>query len=80
MNRRRAADPLAHGLYEGPKKPARRTWVEPVTTDHLYFARPSAAAREITVEATDRWGGVHTARLDMAGRTGARAQLHFTTR
>jgi hypothetical protein len=80
MTRRRAVDPLALGLYEGPQKPARRTWVEPVATDHLYFARPSAAAREITVEATDRWGGVHTARLELAALTGTNAELLFSSR
>ncbi|MBN2432032.1 MAG: calcineurin-like phosphoesterase C-terminal domain-containing protein, partial [Acidobacteria bacterium] len=66
MVRRRSEDPLAAGLYRGEALPARRTWVEPVTTDHMYFARPAADAREIVVEATDPWGRVSTERLVLA--------------
>ena len=29
-------------------------------TDHLFFARPSAGAKEIRIEATDRFGQVYS--------------------
>jgi hypothetical protein len=61
MERRPGLDPLAAALHTGPDKPALRTWVEPVVTGHLFRARPSPGAREVRVEATDRWGRRHVA-------------------
>lgn len=63
MMRRPGLDPLAVRLHTGPDLPPRRTWVEPMHTDHLFRARPSPGAREVRVEATDRWGAVHTETL-----------------
>ncbi len=52
-------DPQAAELYLGPAIPVVHKWVEPVITDHLFIATPSAAAKEITVKATDRFGNVY---------------------
>ncbi len=46
----------------------RRGWVEPYITHHLFVVLASATAHEITVEATDRFGRVYTARLPQSGR------------
>jgi hypothetical protein len=35
--------------------------VEPTVTGHLFQATPSPGAREVRVEATDRWGRSYTA-------------------
>ena len=61
--RRRGNDPLSVELHYGPDKPPRRKWVEPYLTDHLFVVPASTKAREVTVEATDRFGRVYTARL-----------------
>jgi hypothetical protein len=61
--RRLGHDPLSVELHTGPDKPARRGWVEPYLTNHLFVVPASAGAREVTVEATDRCGRVYTARL-----------------
>ena len=61
--RRRGHDPLSVELHTGPDKPARRGWVEPYLTNHLFAVPASAQAREVTIEATDRFGRVYTARL-----------------
>jgi hypothetical protein len=59
MRRARGLDPLTVSLYEGPTQPAKSSdWVEPVPTDHLFYATPSDDARTVTVEATDREGRV----------------------
>jgi hypothetical protein len=44
----------------------RHTWVEPIETDHLFAAVPSASAKSITVKVTDRFGNVYTEKLDLA--------------
>lgn len=56
-------DPLAYELYEGPEKPKKHPFAEPILTDHLFIAEPSAAAREIVVKATDRFGKTYTEKL-----------------
>jgi len=61
LERRVARDPLSVELHEGPELPPRRKWVEPYPTGHLFYARASREARRITIEATDRFGRVHTA-------------------
>jgi len=48
-------DPLAKELYEGDNLPLKHNWVEPANTSHLFIAKPSKNAKQITVEATDRW-------------------------
>ena len=63
MARRTGLDPLSVELHRGPELPARRKWVEPVPTAHLFYATPGAGATECRVEATDRWGQVCTERL-----------------
>jgi len=55
-----ALDPLAVQLHAGPNLPAKHKWIEPSMTDHLFFAKPSAQAKEIRVEATDRFGKTYT--------------------
>jgi hypothetical protein len=52
-------DPLSVELHSGPDKPERRTWVDPQLTDHLYFAKVSPQARQVTIEVTDRFGKVY---------------------
>jgi hypothetical protein len=49
-------DPQALELYKGPTIPVKHKWVEPNLTEHLFAATPSAAAKKITVRATDRFG------------------------
>jgi len=48
-------------LPTGPDLPPRRPWVEPITTAHLFNA-PARTGSELTVEATDRFGRVYSAR------------------
>jgi hypothetical protein len=59
MEQRVAYDPWAYELYLGPLLPKKRKFVEPTLTDHLFFAKPSADAKQITVKATDRFGNVY---------------------
>lgn len=49
-------DALARELMEGPEKPGTYAWIEPRLTDHLFFAKPSSQAREVTIEVHDRFG------------------------
>jgi hypothetical protein len=55
MSRRRGYDPRSVLLHTGPDKPAKRAWVEPVITDHLFYAGVSEGA-SVVVEASDGWG------------------------
>ena len=59
MEQRIAKDPWATELYQGPELPKKHKFVEPTKTEHLFFAKPSAAAKEIMVRATDRFGNVY---------------------
>ncbi|MGD2153373.1 MAG: calcineurin-like phosphoesterase family protein [Gemmatimonadales bacterium] len=61
MARRIGLDPLSVELHTGPDLPVRREWVEPLRTGHLFYAPASRGAREIRIEATDRFGRVYTA-------------------
>lgn len=63
MSRRLGLDPLSVEQHTGPEKPARRAWVEPTRTDHLFLATPTPGTRQVTVEATDRWGRKYIAEL-----------------
>lgn len=65
MARRTGLDPLAARLYAGPDLPARRSWVDPVPTPHLFYAPVPANARAVRVEATDPWGRVYSAVLEV---------------
>jgi len=60
MARRTGLDPLAVKLLAGDKLPAKRTWVDPVPTGHLFYAPAGTEPAEIRVEATDPWGRVYT--------------------
>ncbi|MFO7587851.1 MAG: calcineurin-like phosphoesterase family protein [Gemmatimonadota bacterium] len=60
MGRRIGLDPMSVTLHEGPERPAKRTWVDPVRTRHLFYA-PARPGARVTVEATDRFGRVHAA-------------------
>jgi hypothetical protein len=60
MARRIGLDPQSVELHTGPDLPVRREWVEPVRTSHLFYAPASRGAREIRIEATDRFGRVYT--------------------
>jgi hypothetical protein len=63
MARRVGLDPLAAELHTGPDLPPRRTWVEPYRTGHLFYAPASRVAREVRVEARDRFGRVYSATI-----------------
>ncbi|RYY54255.1 MAG: metallophosphoesterase [Chitinophagaceae bacterium] len=59
MVQRVGMDPWAVELYEGKELPVKQKWVEPTLNDHLFFARPSAGARQVTIRVTDRFGKVY---------------------
>jgi 3',5'-cyclic AMP phosphodiesterase CpdA len=67
MSRRVGHDPMSVELHTGPELPERRTWVEPLPVGHLFYAPVSPDAREVRVEATDRFGRMYST---MAGRAG----------
>jgi hypothetical protein len=62
MARRISLDPLSVELHTGPDLPAVRSWVDPVRTRHLFFA-PASPGRQITIEATDRFGRQYAERI-----------------
>jgi hypothetical protein len=64
MRARPGADPRSVIEHTGPDLPERRSWVDPYPTRHLYRAAVPERQGPITVEATDRFGRVYTARLD----------------
>lgn len=64
--RRRGTDPLAVTLHKGPDLPVGREWADPYVTDHLFAVPASSAASRVTLEATDRFGRVHTAEAPLA--------------
>lgn len=59
MARRTGLDPESIRLHTGPDLPARRKWVEPYRTAHLYYA-PASPGTDVLVEATDRFGRTFT--------------------
>lgn len=65
MEQRVAKDPWAIELYAGPELPVKHKFVEPTFADHLFFAKPSASARQITVKATDRFGKVYSETINL---------------
>ncbi|NII25394.1 metallophosphoesterase [Pseudoflavitalea sp. X16] len=58
MEQRVELDPWSIELHGGPQLPQKHKFVEPTLTDHLFFAKPSPAAKKIMVKATDRFGNV----------------------
>lgn len=60
MSRRTGLDPLSIELHRGPDLPPRRTWVEPIRTNHMFYA-PVAEGATIRVEAIDRFGRTYSA-------------------
>ncbi len=65
MEQRVALDPLAVELYAGPELPKKHKFVEPTLADHLFFAKPSAAAKEIEVRVTDRFDKVYSKKIKL---------------
>ena len=47
MEQRVALDPLAIDLYAGPELPKKHKFVDPILADHIFFATPSANAKQI---------------------------------
>ncbi|WP_315821191.1 calcineurin-like phosphoesterase family protein [Paraflavitalea speifideaquila] len=60
MEQRVELDPWSIELHGGPQLPKKHKFVEPTLTDHLFFAKPSPAAKKITIKATDRFGNEFT--------------------
>lgn len=63
MKQEVAFDADAVRYMEGADRPGKYPWVEPRLTDHIFFATPSAGARKVVVEATDRFGTKHREEL-----------------
>jgi hypothetical protein len=66
LQREIALDPLSVELHAGARKPSKRSWVDPVLTDHLFFGRPSDAAQKIVIQVTDRFKNVYKQETDLA--------------
>ena len=66
MARRTGLDPMAATLYRGGERPEKHPWVDPVPTDHLFYAPVSAEATDVRVEATDPWGNTFAAMPEKA--------------
>ena len=66
MARRTGTDPLSEELHRGEDQPERRPWVDPIPTNHLFYAPVSDDASTLRVEATDRFGRTYSAALDAA--------------
>ena len=65
MSRRTGTDPRAVREQAGADRPARRGWVEPMSTSHLFFAAPSPGTRAVTVEAVDPFGRTYRETLPL---------------
>lgn len=61
MSRRIGTDPMSERIHRGIDLPARRPWVEPVLTNHLFYCPRAKDGAETTIEAVDRWGNTFTA-------------------
>jgi hypothetical protein len=55
LQREVAFDPLSIQLHLGENLPAKRSWIEPELTDHMFFGTPTDNAKTIMVKATDRF-------------------------
>ncbi|MBD3170351.1 MAG: hypothetical protein GF307_12780 [candidate division Zixibacteria bacterium] len=65
MRRALGTDPLSVKLHYGPELPERRKWVDPVNTDHLFYAKLSPGTKKAMVEAADPWGNVYSEELSI---------------
>ncbi|MEH0157966.1 calcineurin-like phosphoesterase family protein [Limibacter armeniacum] len=65
MNQRTVNDPWSMQLHLGPAKPSIRKWVEPILTDHMFFAKPSAQAQTVTIRVTDRFKQVYQKEVNL---------------
>ncbi|ALJ01490.1 calcineurin-like phosphoesterase C-terminal domain-containing protein [Rufibacter tibetensis] len=63
MKQEMGLDPLSVQLHAGPTMPAKHKFVDPTMTDHLFWAKPSAGAKQIKIEVTDRFGKVYSEAL-----------------
>ena len=63
MSQRTGRDPLSVQLHTGDELPARRPWVDPILTRHLFYAPVPQNGGSVRVEATDRWGRIYTEAL-----------------
>jgi len=66
MNQFTGLDPQTITLMKGDKLPAKHPFAEPVMTDHLFLGNVPAGSKKAVVKATDRFGSVYTATLDLA--------------
>lgn len=66
LSRRRGLDPLSARLHAGDKLPERRPWVDPILTNHLFYAAVAPGAKEWRVEAKDGFGRTYTETLRSA--------------
>jgi hypothetical protein len=63
LSRRRGYDPASVEQHTGPRLPARREWVEPMLSNHLFYGAASPDAKEWRVEARDGFGRVYSETL-----------------
>ncbi|MBT1704918.1 calcineurin-like phosphoesterase C-terminal domain-containing protein [Chryseosolibacter indicus] len=66
MLQKTSFDPLSVMLHAGTEKPAKRSWVDPVLTDHMFFAKHAADAKTITVAVKDRFNNVYRKEITIA--------------
>ena len=65
MEQRISFDPLAMTLYAGADLPKKHKFIDPTLADHLFFAKPSTHAKEVTVKVTDRFKTMYQENLQM---------------
>ncbi|MFD2571505.1 calcineurin-like phosphoesterase C-terminal domain-containing protein [Spirosoma soli] len=65
LEQRISLDPWAAELYAGSELPKKHKFVDPSLTDHMFFIKPSAGAKAVTVRATDRFGAVYTEQMSL---------------
>ena len=62
MARRVGVDPMSRRLHRGDDQPKKHSWVEPVPTEHLYYAPTNPDANRVRVEVTEWFGRPYVAR------------------
>ena len=65
MARRIGKDPMSVTLHTGDLLPERRPWVEPINTNHLFYAPVSQETKEVRIVATDRFGRTYATAIEM---------------
>lgn len=65
MKQEPVRDAEAIDKMAGADKPGTYSWIEPGTTDHLFFATPSPSTKNITILVTDRFGNKYTETIQM---------------